>query len=66
MPAINMRADRTQIFQHPLQMLPIFLSTFEFWASSSRIAASPGIGPGVVVPSVRPADLLAYGATKVG
>jgi hypothetical protein len=41
--------------QHPLQIFFIFLSTFEFWAFSSRIAASPGMdGPGVTVPSIRP------------
>jgi hypothetical protein len=39
--------------QHPLQILLIFLSTFESTASSSRIALSPAIaGPLVTVPSI--------------
>ena len=39
--------------QHPLQMFFIFASTF---GSSARISASPDIdGPGVTVPSIRPA-----------
>jgi hypothetical protein len=41
--------------QHPLQMLFIFLSTLESWASSARMASSPCIaGPEVTVPSIRP------------
>jgi hypothetical protein len=41
--------------QHPLQMLLIFLSTFESTESSARMESSPGItGPEVTVPSMRP------------
>jgi hypothetical protein len=41
--------------QHPLQMLLIFLSTLESWASSSRMTSSPCMrGPAVTVPSIRP------------
>jgi hypothetical protein len=42
-------------FQHPLQMLLIFLSTLESSELSIRMASSPCIGgPGPTVPSMRP------------